>query len=192
MTQALASTQSATHWCGGVFVGAIVAQLLSAALWSHQGGTHIVWFPGAVLLGALLATPRRMWPALMGAALMGLVVTGVSFGLPLADTALVVSPAVLLTPVAAWLLQRVPSRAPPLEDFTRLYIFAAVAVITLPAVCATLIEHASRYTSFRGSILSDWPNIALAHALGYVLYVPVWVSVNTTTSAMAPTATVVR
>src|ERR1700754_3576894 len=130
MTQALEyAPRRAAAWCGGVFAGVMAAQLLSAALWSHQGGTHIVWFPGAVLLGALLATPRNMWAALMGAALVGLVVTGVSFGLPLADTALVVSPAVLLTPVAAWVLQRVPARAPPLEDFTRLYVFAAVAVI---------------------------------------------------------------
>src|SRR6187402_1618627 len=184
MTKTLPSTHNVPRWCGGVFAGVMAAQLLSAALWSHQGGTHIVWFPGAVLLGALLATPRNMWAALMGAALVGLVVTGVSFGLPLADTALVVSPAVLLTPVAAWLLQRVPARAPPLEDFTRLYVFAAVAVIALPAACATLIERASRYTSFHGSILSDWPNIALAHALGYVLYVPVWVSVRSPDAAV--------
>ncbi|HVI55364.1 MAG TPA: MASE1 domain-containing protein [Luteibacter sp.] len=184
MTQALPSTYDATRWCGGVFVGVMAAQLLSAALWSHQGGTHIVWFPGAVLLGALLATPRRLWPALMGAALVGLVITGVSFGLPLADTALVVSPAVLLTPVAAWAMQLVPAHAPPLEDFTRLYAFAAVAVIALPAACATLIDYASHYTSFRGSVLSDWPNIALAHALGYVLYVPVWVSVRNPDSAV--------
>jgi two-component system sensor histidine kinase UhpB len=184
MTQALPSTHNVTHWCGGVFVGVIAAQLLSAALWSHQGGTHIVWFPGAVLLGALLAVPRRSWPALMGAALLGLVCTGVAFGLPLTDTALVVSPAVLLTPVAAWLLQMVPTYAPPLEDFTRLYVFAAVAVIALPAACATLIEHASHYTSFRGTVLSDWPNIALAHALGYVLYVPVWVSLRSPEAAV--------
>lgn len=184
MTKALPSTHSATHWCGGVLVGVMAAQLLSAALWSHEGGTHIVWFPGAVLLGALLATPRRLWPRLMGAALVGLVLTGACFGLPLADTALVVSPAVMLTPVAAWLLQRLPTHLPPLEDFTRLYVFAAVAVIALPAACATLIEYASHYTAFRGSILSDWPNIALAHALGYVLYVPVWVSVRNPDSAV--------
>lgn len=184
MTQTLASTHNVTHWCGGVFVGVMAAQLLSAALWSHQGGTHIAWFPGAVLLGALLATPRDIWPALMGAAMVGLVATGVAFGLPLTDTALIIAPAVLLTPVAAWLLQLVPSHAPPLEDFTRLYAFAAVAVIALPAACATLIDHLSHFTSFRGSILSDWPNIALAHALGYVLYVPVWVSVRNPEAAV--------
>ncbi|KLD73979.1 hypothetical protein Y886_35130, partial [Xanthomonas hyacinthi DSM 19077] len=65
-----------------------------------------------------------------------------------------------------------------------LYSCGGPAVIPLPAVCATLIEHASRYTSFRGSILSDWPNIALAHALGYVLYVPVWVSVRSPDAAV--------
>jgi two-component system sensor histidine kinase UhpB len=114
----------------------------------------------------------------MCAAFCGLVLTGVSFGLPAVDTAMVITPAVLLTPIAAWVLQLMPSQVPPLEDFNKLYIFALVAVIALPAACATLIEYASRYTSFRGSVLSDWPNIALAHALGYVLYVPVWISVR--------------
>lgn len=184
MAQAMTSTQNAAHWYGGVFAGVIAAQLLSAALWSHQGGTHIVWFPGAVLFGALLATPRHMWPALMTAALAGLVLTGVSFGLPAVDTALVIAPSVLLAPVATWLFQRVPTRAAPLEDFGRFYAFAAIAVIALPAACATLITYASHYTAFRGSILSDWPNIALAHALGYVLYVPVWVSVRSPESSV--------
>lgn len=179
MTQALADvSKRAVAWCGGVFVGVVAAQLLSAALWSHEGGTHIVWFPGAVLLGALLVTPRRLWPGLMVAAFGGLVATGVALGLPAVDTAFVITPAVLLTPVAAWMLQLVPSPMPALEDFNRLYAFALVAVVALPAACATLIEYMSHYTSFRGSVLSDWPNVALAHALGYVLYVPVWISLR--------------
>jgi signal transduction histidine kinase len=45
-----------------------------------------------------------------------------------------------------------------------------VAVIALPAVSAASIGYA-RGTS------DDWANIALAHALGYALYVPVWISV---------------
>ncbi|MET0936585.1 MAG: ATP-binding protein [Luteibacter sp.] len=179
MTEALPYVRSrAGLWCGGIFLGVMAAQMLSAALWSHQGGTHIVWFPGAVLLGALLATSRRLWLPLMFSAFAGLVATGVAFGLPAVDTALVVTPAVMLTPVAAWVLQLMPTRMPPLEDFNKLYAFAIVAVIALPAACATLIEYASHYTGFRGTVLSDWPNVALAHALGYALYVPVWISVR--------------
>jgi two-component system sensor histidine kinase UhpB len=165
-------------WCGGVFVGVIAAQLLSTALWSHQGGTHIAWFPGAVLLSVLLSVPPRLWPACILASLLGMLTVAVGFHLPVTDTLLVVTPSLLLTSVAAWLLQLVPDSAPPLEDFGKLAVFGVVAVVLLPAVSATCIEYVSRFTSFRASVLMDWPNIALAHALGYALYVPVWVSVR--------------
>jgi signal transduction histidine kinase len=171
-------------WAGGVFAGVAVAQMLSAALWNHQGGTHIVWFPGAVLLSALFSTPARLWPALVLAAYLGVLTTGVAFGLPLFDTALVIAPPILLTPVAAWLLLRVPGDAPLLENFTKLFAFAAIAVGVLPAISAALIEIAARYTSFQGTVLSDWANIALAHALGYVLYVPVWISLRSPGAAV--------
>ena len=177
-------TPKIARWLGGVFVGVAVAQVLSAALWNHQGGTHIVWFPGAVLLSALLSCGVRLWPALVLAAHMGVLATGVAFGLPVLDTALVITPPVLLTPLAAWLLLQAPGESPLLQNFTKLFAFAVIAVGALPALSATLIEIASRYTSFQGTVLSDWPNIALAHALGYVLYVPVWISLRSPDAAV--------
>jgi len=177
-------TPDATRWFGGVFVGAVIAQVLSAALWSQQSGTHIVWFPGAVLLGALLSSPRRLWVLLMVAAYFGVLATGVAFDLPVFDTAMVIVPPVLLAPAAAWVLLRAPGDEPLLQNLRKLLIFALVAVGVLPAMSATFIEAISRYTSFQGSVLSDWPNIALAHALGYVLYIPVWISVRSPDAAL--------
>jgi len=165
-------------WCGGVFVGVIFAQLLSAALWSHQGGTHIAWFPGAVLLSVLLSVSPRLWPACIVSALLGMLIVALGFHLSVSDTLLVVIPPFLLIAVAAWLLLLVPGDTSPLEDFGKLAAFGVVAVVLLPAASATCIEYVSRFTSLRGSVLSDWPNIALAHALGYALYVPIWVSVR--------------
>lgn len=178
------SSRSLTVWCGGVFAGVCIAQVLSAALWNHQYGTHIVWFPGAVLLGALLVNAIRRWAALFASAFLGLVATGVAFGLPLTDTALVIAAALLLVPVAGWLLRQMPEALPNLDDFTRLAALVMVAVAALPALSAALVEHAARFTTFRGSVLSDWQNIAMAHSLGYVLYLPVWFSLRNPDAAV--------
>lgn len=178
------STRSLTVWCGGVFAGVSVAQVLSAALWNHQYGTHIVWFPGAVLLGALLANAVRRWAALSCSAMVGLVATGAAFGLPLLDTTLVIVAALLLVPVAAWMLRQMPDGLTRLDDFYRLAALVLVAVAALPACSAALVEHASRYTSFRGTVLSDFSNIAMAHSLGYVLYLPVWISLRNPDAAV--------
>ncbi|QWT18424.1 MASE1 domain-containing protein [Bacillus sp. NP157] len=178
------STRSAAVWCGGVFAGVSLAQILSAALWNHEYGTHIVWFPGAVLLGALLANRWQRWAALTISAFLGLLATGTAFGLPVADTALVLVAALLMVPVAAWLLRHMPDATDNIDDFSRLATFVLVTVVALPAFSAALVEHASRYTSFQGSVLSGWVNIAMAHSLGYVLYLPVWLSVRNPEAAL--------
>jgi two-component system sensor histidine kinase UhpB len=178
------STRSLTVWCGGVFAGVSLAQVLSAALWNHQNGTHIVWFPGAVLLGAMVANAWQRWAALFFSAFVGLVATGVAFGLPLVDTTLVIIAALLLVPVAAAMLRQMPDALTRLDDFTRLGGLVLVAVVALPAVSAMLVEHASLYTAFRGTVLSDWANIAMAHSLGYVLYLPVWLSLRNPEAAV--------
>ncbi|UPG91418.1 sensor histidine kinase [Luteibacter aegosomaticola] len=178
------SSRSLTVWCGGVFAGVSMAQILSAAVWNHQYGTHIFWFPGAVLLGALLTNDLDRWAALSGAAYLGLFATGMAFGLPAGDTALVLAAALLLVPLAAWLLRQMPYALLKLDDFTRLAALVIVAVAALPALSAMLVEYAARFTTFRGSILSDWPNIAMAHSLGYVLYLPVWFSLRNPDAAV--------
>lgn len=179
------ATGSIALWCSGVFVGCIGAQLLSAALWSQQGGTHIVWFPGAVLLGALLTTPKRFWLPLMLSALGGLLVACIGlFRLPVIDTTMVLIPAIILTPPAAWVLLHVRGNAPVLQDFGKLMAFGAIAVVALPAGSATLVSLVAPYTVFPGSVLSDWANLALAHSLGYVLYIPAWISFRSPDAAV--------
>ena len=178
------SSRSPTVWCGGVFAGVSVAQVLSAALWNHQYGTHIVWFPGAVLLGALLANDVRRWPLLTISAFLGLFATGVAFGLPAGDTALVIASALLIVPLAAWLLRQMPAALAHLDDFARLATLVVVVVTALPALSAALVEYASRFTAFRGTVLSDWANIAMAHSLGYVLYLPVWLTLRNPDAAV--------
>ncbi|SKB42412.1 two-component system, NarL family, sensor histidine kinase UhpB [Luteibacter sp. 22Crub2.1] len=179
------ATGSTALWCSGVLVGTAGAQLLSAALWSEQGGTHIVWFPGAVLLGALLASPLCRWPWLTASALAGLIGACVGlFHLPVLDTAMVLIAATALVPPTAWLLLQVRGGSPLLQDFGKLMAFGTIVIVALPAGAATLIGLVAPYTAFPGYILSDWPNVALAHSLGYVLYIPAWISVRSSDAAV--------
>nr|WP_255494855.1 histidine kinase [Luteibacter sp. Sphag1AF] len=172
-------------WSAVAFVACALAQLLSAAIWSHQGGAHTAWFPGAVLLALLLSTGRAAWPGCVAGAFLGIIALGLIFGLPALSVALVIAPPLLLCPVAAHVLLQMPGNGAPMEDFRRLFAFVLVALVALPLVSAQATYYMSQFTPLRGDVLSDWPNIALAHSLGYVLYVPVWVSVATARQSRA-------
>jgi signal transduction histidine kinase len=168
----------------GMLVLAAIGQWVSALLWTSGVGTHIVWFPGAMLLGALMVCHRWLWPLLMVSALAGIVGACASLGLPPVDTALVAASPVLLSPVAAWLLTRHEPSTTLVDDFRRLGAFAGIAVGALPVASAWMVDHVSRLTALRSDVLSDWLNIALSHALGYVLWVPAWIALLNADSAL--------
>lgn len=173
----LDSVHNPVRWGVGLLLGSALAQLISGALWMHQGGSHIVWFPGAVLLSALLVAPRGTWFACVAGMIAGVVIIAGTFGVNMFDAGYVLLPVAIAAPLAAWLLLKIPGDVPPLEDFRKLAGFCAIAVIGLPVVCAPFIAWIGRHTSLEGDVLGDWRNIALAHALGYALYTPVWVSI---------------
>jgi two-component system sensor histidine kinase UhpB len=176
--------RQAATWCAATCAGVVAAQLLSTLLWDHQNGTHVVWFPGAVLLGALLATSRALWPALVACAYAGVVATISAFGPPLSEVALVAIPSMALIPAVAWCMRRMPRRMPALQDFHMLVVFTLLAVIALPVVSVTLTLWLSHFTSLHESLLSGWANLTTAHALGYALYVPAWCSLRARESAL--------
>lgn len=171
-------------WCAGTFAGAAFAQLVSTALWDHQNATHVVWFPGAVILGALLSTPRAHWPSILASGYAGLVVILAVLGLPIADVALLTIPNVAFIPLAAWSMRSLPRRGPPLQDFHLLIVFTLLAVVALPALGTTLMAMLSPFTSLDGMLRGAWANLATAQALGYALYVPAWCSLRARESAL--------
>ena len=54
-----------------VGVATAFAQSLAVEPWTHMVFTHVVWFPGAVLMCCLLLVPAARWPACIGAAILG-------------------------------------------------------------------------------------------------------------------------
>jgi signal transduction histidine kinase/uncharacterized MnhB-related membrane protein len=162
----------------------VFAQLVSTALWDHQNGSHIVWFPGAVLLGVLLVTARAMWTALVASGYAGLVATVCAFGLPLPDVALVTFPSVALVPATAWVLRRLPRHGPPLQDLRLMVVFTLLAVFALPLISIAATVVISPYTALDESLSTGWGNMVAAQALGYILFVPAWCSLRARESAL--------
>jgi two-component system sensor histidine kinase UhpB len=162
---------------GGI-VGAATAlgQLLSVALWTPVVGTHMVWFPGAILLAALLAAPKAQWPACIVGQLIGIVVTGLAFGLHPVDMLTVVTLPALLTVAVAWALLRWRALGRPLDEFRQLWWFL-FAILVLSALGAALVAWTSGFTRLNRDVLGAWSNIALAHALADVVCVPLYLSI---------------
>jgi signal transduction histidine kinase len=174
----------AATWCAVTCAGVVAAQLVSSTLWSHQNGSHVIWFPGAVLLGVLLANPRHRWPALVACGYVGLVATLCALGLPLPDVALVTLPTMFLVPGAAWAMRKVPRQMPALQDFRMLVAFVVIGVIALPLCSVALTAALSVPTRLRESVLSDWVNLTMANALGHALFLPAWCSLRARDSAL--------
>ncbi len=163
-------------WGAGLFVGGFVSQLASVALWNPHAAVHMVWFPGALLLAALLTAPRTCWAASVIGLLVGVAAAALLFRLPVAEVVLVLAPVAVSVPVVAFVMLRRFVDAPVFEDFGQLALFLGLGVLALPLFSASAAYLLGIHTSLSGLVIGDWLNVVLAHALGYVLYVPVWVS----------------
>ncbi|HEV7779403.1 MAG TPA: MASE1 domain-containing protein [Luteibacter sp.] len=164
-------------WGAGLFVGGFVSQLASVALWNPHAAIHMVWFPGALLLASLLTAPRPCWAGNVLGLLAGVASAALMFRLPVLEVILVLAPVVISVPAVALVMLRRYADAPAFEDFRQLTLFLGLGVLALPLLSASAAYLLSIHTSLRGLVVGDWLNVVLAHALGYALCVPVWVSV---------------
>lgn len=158
-----------------VFIASALGQLASVMLWTPIAGAHTIWFPGAVLLSSLLIADRRQWPACVVSAWLGVILVAACFGLSPLDTGLVVVAPLLATcPVAWWLLRSGNGRV--LDEFAHVRRFLLAAAV-VAVVGSLLVAWLSSFTVLAGAVLGDWSNIAMSHALGYVLVVPLAITV---------------
>src|SRR5262245_29691427 len=61
-------------------VGTAFGQILAVDPWTSTFFARIAWWPGAILMCGLLASPRARWPLCCGAALLGSALVCVSMG----------------------------------------------------------------------------------------------------------------
>lgn len=158
---------------GSVAAAVACSQWASMLLWMPNPKSHMVWFPGAVLLAALLIQPIRRWWLCVVATAVGEAAAFGVLGIPALTVTWAMAGSLLLTPLAAAALGCLRSRMrSPLEDFRLLTAFVLLAGLALPALSAAWIAWATRSTVLE-PYLSDWPNVSLAQSLGNLMLVPV-------------------
>ena len=153
-----------------LFVAGFAAQAASALV-SDQGGGPIVWLPGGLLLTALMSFPERRWPSCVGG-----LVAGVALATTLPDGSMLASSwplllVLVLVPAGAYTLRAFCADASPLRTFRNLGCFLALFAIALPAVASATTILAGLADANRHP---EWLQVGLAHALGYLVFAPVW------------------
>ncbi|AXK71184.1 hypothetical protein DWG18_02040 [Lysobacter sp. TY2-98] len=166
----------------GALVAASVAcsQWASMLLWMPNPRSHMVWFPGAVLLSALLLQPRRRWWICLLATAVGEAAAFGALGVPPLAVMTAMLGSLVATPLVAAALHALGRRLQsPLEDFRLLTAFVLTGGLALPMLSAAWIAYAIRGTVL-APYLSDWPNVSLAQSLGNLMLVPavVWLAMQ--------------
>jgi two-component system sensor histidine kinase UhpB len=173
---AVADASLSLAWGAGLFAGGCLAQLASSALWGPRTEIYMIWFPGAVLLAALLSAPVTSWLACALGLLIGMAAIALTLQAPVFEVVLTVVPVVLVVPIFARLILAWQGNLSTFEDFRQIGGFLVLAVVLLPLVSGTAVYLVSAYTGMRGVAVGGWLNTVLAHALGYILFVPAWLS----------------
>lgn len=157
-----------------LFAGGFVAQVTSVLVSGHDGDNPLVWLPGGLLLAVLMVVPLVRWPScVLGAALGTATASALPGGSIIADG----FPLVLtlaLVPIGAYAMHILCHDATPLRTFRNLAWFLGVFAVALPAISSA----ASLLFGFAGAPrehdLAEWMHVALANALGYLVFAPMW------------------
>jgi len=173
---AVADASLSLAWGAAVFAGGYLAQLASIALWGTHTEIYMIWFPGAVLLAALLTAPVANWLSCSFGLLIAMAAMALTFQAPILDVVLTVLPVVLVVPICAQLILALQRNLSTFEDFRQIGGFLLLAAVLLPLISGSAVYIVSGYTTLRGVAVGGWLNTVLAHALGYILFVPVWLS----------------
>jgi signal transduction histidine kinase len=173
---AVADASLSLAWGAGLFAGGYLAQLASSALWGAHTEIYMIWFPGAVLLAALLSAPVTSWLSCALGLLIGMAAIALTFQAPVFEVVLTVLPVVLVVPIFARLILAWQRNLSTFEDFRQIGGFLLLAAVLLPLASGSSVYFVSGYTTLRGIAVGGWLNTVLAHALGYILFVPAWLS----------------
>jgi PAS domain S-box-containing protein len=144
----------------------LVSQL-GGALIVHPQMLSPLW-PGCVLLvSMLLLVPKRMWPALIAAAIATFILYDLQHGVPVRSIGWLISADVLEILIAAFCLSYAFNGVPRLNSVNALAKFSIFAVILAPAAGALLGALATR-----GSYWTNWRTAFLSEALGFLTLMP--------------------
>jgi diguanylate cyclase (GGDEF)-like protein/PAS domain S-box-containing protein len=142
------------------------------------GGVACLWIGTALLVAALITTPRRRWRARIVACALGSALATGLFGLGWVAAGPLAIVNVGEAVMAAWLLDRLGLRHDALDSLERLLVFVLAAGVAAPLASAlpgAAVASAVTGTGFAAN-LSNW---YVAHALGTLSLVPVFTMMMT-------------
>jgi two-component system sensor histidine kinase UhpB len=157
-----------------LFGGGFASQIASVLVSSHADGGPLVWLPGGLLLAVLMSTALSRWLSCVTG-----VVLGVALAAALPDGSIIQNGAPLvftlvLVPLGAHILRAVCGDPSPLRTFGNLTGFLGLFVLALPVASSAATLLAAYPEGLRGQGLEIALHVGLAHALGYLLFAPLW------------------
>ena len=159
-----------------LLVATALGQGLTVDPWTATFFAQIAWWPGAILMCGLLASPRSRWAACTAGALLGSALVCASMGRDLLPYCVRLAGEFALVAVATLAVH--PNRDVPIHESRECNParFVLVAGIALPLLGAAWCVAASNQFDIP-SPRSDWVQMALARSLAYMLLVPTFVGV---------------
>lgn len=160
-----------------MFAAVVLGQSLTVDPWSRTFFAQIAWWPGAILMCGLLASPVQRWAAIAAGAMLGSALVCSMMGRELLPHCLMISGEFLLVAAAAWFLR--PRDGLPFADPrrecnpVRFLLFGGIA---LPLAGAAWVQLSSAWV---GMPLprEDLSALVLSRSLAYLLLVPAFASV---------------
>lgn len=139
----------------------------------------VFWPPAGLLAAALLCTPERSWPAVLGVALPGSLLSAILHGLPLGQGAWLVAGDALAAGVTAALFRRWVSRRADLARIPDALGFVAIALGVGAPVGALVAARAAAGDADAGRFASDAARWWAASGIGVVVCAPAWLARRT-------------
>jgi len=151
--------------------GGFVAQVASVLISGPDSGTPLVWLPGGLLLAVLMSVAQARWPSCVGGMMVGVAVAASLPGGSILANAFPLIITLGAIPFGAYAMRILCNDVSPLRTFRNLAWFLGVFTVALPIVssAATLLAGYGDERHF-----AEWLQIALAHALGYLAFTPIW------------------
>lgn len=161
----------ATPWREGVFLALFTLVYTASYIYgNHLPSPAPIWLPDAVLLSALLLTPRRQWVGLILIVVCIRLLPPLAPSVPFILLALFLLGDLLKAFVAVLLLRRFGGYFPRFDSMRGVGIYIACAVVAAPAISAC-IGAAGRVT-FGDHYWSAWIVWFLGDALACLLIAP--------------------
>jgi signal transduction histidine kinase len=168
----------AIPWGLVVFAGAFLAQGFSVTAGSIEGAGEVIWLPGGALLAALMRLPRSRWLACVVGAWVGVYAAQAwvsTAPVPAFDLKSLAT--LVIACGGAYVMATLFDSANLRRNFRCVLAFLAIFAVCVPALSATLWVLVAPGLQLHDHLPAQWLQVMLAHAIGYMLFAPLWLSV---------------